>query len=227
MIKAVWACNRLAGIPDEEFYPWWREVHGHQEWANRNGLRRYVQHHTLPEARGGDPAPTHDGASIAWFDDFDQMRAVFAAPKERPWSATKFNAAMDVVIANERVVVEGATTPQMVKAIVLARRRPDLSRDDFLRHWYEVHGSLWAKVPGVRRYVQNHGIAETYARPYDPARETRVATHDGWSEIWFDDLAALRRAFASPARQAASEDGRQLFAYPMSVVIARENPIVA
>jgi uncharacterized protein (TIGR02118 family) len=102
----------------------------------------------------------------------------------------------------------------MVKLIVIAARMPGLSLEEFSQHWYEVHGPLAAKLPGLRRYVQNHVIPETYA--------FRGTTHDGWSELYFDDLASLRRAYASPEWQALREDGETLFARPVAVIIARE-----
>ena len=50
-------------------------------------------------------------------------------------------------------------------------------------------------------------------------------THDGFSELWFDDLASFERAKASPEWAALSVDGATLFTYPMSVVIAHEGVI--
>jgi uncharacterized protein (TIGR02118 family) len=89
-----------------------------------------------------------------------------------------------------------------------------LTFPEFSEHWYEVHGPLGAKLPGLRRYVQNHAVPE--------ANSIRAMTHDGWSELWFDDLDALRRAYRSPEWQALREDGETLFARPMCAVFARE-----
>jgi EthD domain len=50
----------------------------------------------------------------------------------------------------------------------------------------------------------------------------RGVTHDGFSELWFDDLESMRRSMASPEWQALRDDGQTLFAAPMSVVVARE-----
>src|SRR5438046_2674052 len=47
--------NRSLG----EFQRYWAEKHG-PLFSKTPELRRYVQHITLPEAYGGDPAPTHD-----------------------------------------------------------------------------------------------------------------------------------------------------------------------
>jgi uncharacterized protein (TIGR02118 family) len=118
------------------------------------------------------------------------------------------------VAAREDVVVDGPTSPLMVKAIFIASKLPGLTLDEFFDHWQNHHGRLGARLPGLRRYVQNHAIAEAYA---DPGR-----THDGWSELWFDDLGSLRAAVNSSEWKALGEDGATLFASPMGVGVARE-----
>ena len=76
------------------------------------------------------------------------------------------------------------------------------------------HGQLVAQVPGLRRYVQNHAIPAAYG--------LRPMTHDGFSELWFDDVAALQAALASKEAQAVRWDAETLFAEPVGLVIARE-----
>jgi uncharacterized protein (TIGR02118 family) len=223
MIKVIWAAHRRPGLSDEEFYRLWHDVHGPFYTRTTPGLRRYIQHHTLAQARGGDPAPTHDGASIGWFDDLATLRNRPPSPVTTVQGEngdTPFARPMSVVVATERVVVDGPTRSGMVKAIWIARRKPGLSDEEFFSHWYDVHGALWSKVPGVRRYVQNHALPE--------ARDGRnpTLTHDGWSEMWFDDLESMRQVMAAPERQAPREDGLTLFERPMDVVVAKESPIV-
>ncbi len=216
-----------------EFHNYWGESHG-PLFANTKKLRRYVQHLTLPDAYGVDPAPTFDGCSMFWFDDFTfndfRMDRQPAGDPEVPalldevlkddrqlfdrsteWPTHHRTAA---VAAEERVIVDGPTTPDMVKGIFIASKLPGLSHQEFFDHWQNVHGPLAAKVPGLRRYVQNHAIPERYA--------DLQHTHDGWSELWFDDLAALHAAVRTPEYQALREDGATLFTYPLGVGVARE-----
>jgi len=211
-----------------DFHRYWAESHG-PLFAKTAEVRRYVQHLTLPEAYGGEPAPTFDGASIFWYDDLEALRRPSEAPeafalreaviaddrqlfdRSRDWPMHLRRAS---VVAQERVVVEGETRPSMVKAVFIASRLPGLTLDEFFGRWYEVHGVLAAKLPGLRRYVQNHALPEAYT--------LRGMTHDGWSELWFDSLDSLRLAVASPSWQALVEDGRTLFAPLMGIVVARE-----
>ena len=240
----------------EEFHRYWQTLHGPM-FGHTPEVRRYVQHHTLPEAYGGEPAPTLHGASMFWYDDLDALRNPPPSPKladaigpdERElyeWyvASARYGKPDEItlrdntladdrqlfdrtpddwprdarrtsIIAQEKVVVDGETTPGMVKAIWAALRKPGLTVEELQSHWFNVHGcELAAKVPGVRRYVQNHVPFEAYS--------IRPMTHDGWSEMWFDDLESMRAARRSPEWARLGEDGQTLFSYPMAVVVARE-----
>ena len=120
------------------------------------------------------------------------------------------------VTATERVILEGKTAPTMVKAVFMVARRPGLTVEEFQEHWFGEHGRLVAQVPGLRRYVQNHAVQAAYGLA------ARPMTHDGFSELWFDDLAQLQQAATTPQWQAAKADGKRLFAEPVGLVIARE-----
>jgi uncharacterized protein (TIGR02118 family) len=91
----------------------------------------------------------------------------------------------------------------MIKSLSLLTRRPELSHDEFVRHWVEIHAPLAHAVPGVKRYVQNH-IAGERRRADIP--ETEVAV-DGIAELWYDDRAAMDRANASPEAKRLHDDG--------------------
>jgi uncharacterized protein (TIGR02118 family) len=91
----------------------------------------------------------------------------------------------------------------MIKSISLLTRRPELTHEQFVRHWVEVHAPLAHAVPGLRRYVQNH-IQETRTRPDIP--ETAVEA-DGIAETWYDDREAMARAAATPEAQRLFADG--------------------
>ncbi len=211
-----------------EFHNYWAESHG-PLFSNTADLRRYVQHLTLPEAYGGNPDPTYDGVSMFWYDSLDALRQPSSDPRavalrqavrsddaqlfdrEPGWPLHHKKAS---VVAEEHVIVDGPATPSMVKTISVASRLPGLTTAEFFDHWLNVHGPLAAKCPGVRRYVQNHAIKEAYG--------FRDMTHDGWAEIWFDDIDAMHRTYATPEWATLREDGKTLFTYPMGIGVARE-----
>jgi uncharacterized protein (TIGR02118 family) len=91
----------------------------------------------------------------------------------------------------------------VIKSIGLLTRKDGLTHEDFVKHWLEVHAPLAHAVPGVRRYVQSHIIAER-TRPDIPTTDVEI---DGVAELWYDDRAAMERANASPEAQRLHADG--------------------
>jgi uncharacterized protein (TIGR02118 family) len=55
----------------------------------------------------------------------------------------------------------------MIKSLSLLTREDGLTREQFMKHWVEVHAPLAHRVPGLRRYVQSH-IVEERTRPDIP-----------------------------------------------------------
>ncbi len=103
----------------------------------------------------------------------------------------------------------------MIKSIGLLTRRPELSHDEFVRHWIEIHAPLAHAVPGVRRYVQNHIIEERHRADI---RTTDVDI-DGIAELWFDDRAAMDLANASAEAKRLHDDGALFIGRIKSFVI--------
>jgi uncharacterized protein (TIGR02118 family) len=68
----------------------------------------------------------------------------------------------------------------MIKPMELIKRKPGISRDEFIRHYEEVHAPLALKCfPTFSRYVRNYAI--TLPGPEEP--DLNCIT-----EIWFDDI---------------------------------------
>ena len=76
----------------------------------------------------------------------------------------------------------------MIKVVGLLTRKPELTHEQFVKHWLEIHGPLAHAVPGVRRYVQSH-IVGTRTRPDIPETDVEV---DGIAELWYNDEAPWR-----------------------------------
>ena len=83
----------------------------------------------------------------------------------------------------------------MIKTIgLLTPKRRLETHEQFVKHWVETHAPLAHKVPGLRRYVQNHIRGERTRAD----SETTAVEIDGIAELWFDDQAAPKR---HPARR--------------------------
>jgi uncharacterized protein (TIGR02118 family) len=109
----------------------------------------------------------------------------------------------------------------MIKVVGLLTRKAGTTHEDFVRHWYDIHGPLAHAVPGIRRYVQSH-ILDTRTRPDIP--ETNVEV-DGIAELWYDDLASLQRAAATPEMKRLTDDGA-LFIGQIKTYIVEERQII-
>jgi uncharacterized protein (TIGR02118 family) len=83
----------------------------------------------------------------------------------------------------------------MIKRITVLTRKPGMSKEEFLKHWND-HLPISKHVPGLRRYVLNHILAEP-PRADIPA-VWDMGEVDGIAETWWDDQAATDRAFATP-----------------------------
>ena len=64
----------------------------------------------------------------------------------------------------------------MIKSIALLTRKDGMTHEQFVRHWVDIHAPLAHAVPGLRRYVQSHILAER-RRPDIPALRRRDRRH--------------------------------------------------
>jgi len=109
----------------------------------------------------------------------------------------------------------------MIKSISLLTRKPELTHQQFVKHWLEIHAPLALAVPELRRYVQSH-IVDERTRPDIPTTDVAV---DGIAELWYDDRAAMERAVASPEARRLHADGA-LFIGRIKTFIVEEKQIV-
>jgi uncharacterized protein (TIGR02118 family) len=223
----------ITGRSNQETQDYWFESHG-KLVANIDLLERYGHFLTLPEVY--ELPPSELPGMSAWWTGISQFLwrdAPLSARVEPPGPRTdeqivlmSFIEADDRqsfdrveewprhrkradVVGTEHVIVDGETSPDMINAVLVVSRLPGLDHTEFNEHWLDVHGPLVAKLPGLRRYIQNHGIVDAGFS----------MTHDGWSELWFDDLASLLAALKTPEWRAVLDDAETLFVMPMSAVI--------
>lgn len=69
--------------------------------------------------------------------------------------------------------------------------------EEFRRYWRDAHGPIAAKLPGLRKYLQNHAL---------PGPDGTDPPFDGLTEVWFDDTESFLQAVESPEGTAAFED---------------------
>jgi uncharacterized protein (TIGR02118 family) len=88
----------------------------------------------------------------------------------------------------------------MARMVVIYKKPADVKA--FEKHYFETHIPLSKKIPGLRKYEISDGPITVVAGPPDVYL---IGT------LYFDDLDAIKKAFASPEGQAAGAD-RRLFA---------------
>ena len=109
----------------------------------------------------------------------------------------------------------------MIKTVGLLTRKSGWTHEQFMKHWVGTHAPLAHKVPGLRRYVQNHILGE---RTRTDIEATAVEI-DGIAELWFDDQAALETAARTPEMKALHADGA-LFIGRIKSYVVEEKVIV-
>ena len=77
----------------------------------------------------------------------------------------------------------------MLKVHILSRRRSDMTHEQYVQHWRDVHAPLFASQPDVKRYVRRY--IQCFITADKPAGPTLGDT-DGIVELWFDDIEAFK-----------------------------------
>jgi uncharacterized protein (TIGR02118 family) len=99
-------------------------------------------------------------------------------------------------------------TSSVKEAIVIVRmgllqKRADQEVAEFRRHWREGHGPVASKLKGLRRYHQNHVVnRDQLGVKYDRGGND----FDGISQLWFDDVPSMQRAFSGDYMKTLIED---------------------
>lgn len=115
--------------------------------------------------------------------------AAFASAARMAWSADP-----------ESGTLEGNS---MIKRASLLARKPEISHEEFVKHWVEVHAPMARACPGISRYTLTI-VNSSSTRKDVAAFEIQV---DGIAELWFEDQAAFDLYQNSPATKRLRDDG--------------------
>ena len=215
MFKIVQMVRVAPGVERQAGLDHWTGAHAELGQAVP-GVRRYVQNVASAALHlvGIDPdrATAFDGYACVWFDDRPSFEAATQSPAWTAMvddSAAMFDPAFGAstfAVVDERLIVDGPTGP--IKTVWFCRFPEDVRKDPARteassKYWTATHGRVFGvKVPGIGRYLQNHVIEP------DPARRP---VFDGFSECWFEDVAAYDTMNAAPEWDEMNEDAVTLF----------------
>ena len=112
----------------------------------------------------------------------------------------------------------------MIARIGMIAKKDDLTMEQFDKHWFEVHGPMARRIPGMYRYDQNHIVDKQQLG----IRYTRSSfDFDGFSQLYFDDLWTMENGFASdPQLAKALSDDISVFLNRVDLVITLPNVVV-
>jgi uncharacterized protein (TIGR02118 family) len=89
MVKLIYCITKKAGMTDEEFFRYWKSIHG-PIGARIPRLRKLVQSHRLT-VTGDRRPPDYDGVAELWFDDMEALLAARQSPEWRASSEDEVN----------------------------------------------------------------------------------------------------------------------------------------
>lgn len=110
----------------------------------------------------------------------------------------------------------------MISRFGLVKRKAGLDDEAFLSHWRGTHGPLAARLPGLRSYYQ-HRIED--ARQFGVDHPRGGWDLDGFSELQFDSVEAMRAAVASPEFAPTVADVAK-FLGEIRLVVCEKNVVV-
>ena len=104
------------------------------------------------------------------------------------------------------------------KVVFVLFRRADLTHDQSMAEWSgNQHTSIVRKIPGLKKWVQNH-----------PMGAKNEGSPDGLGELWFESAESMDRAMKSPEMSAAGEDAKRFLDMTRTyATVVEEKTIVA
>lgn len=202
MIVRMGLITRKPDLAEAEFVRRWREGHGPLVRKLLPELGGYLQNlivdrsqRAIEYKRGSVEV---DGISQLFFADLSAMRRSIDARALGALADDEKNFVGDLILltALQNTVVAPPTQGPFVKRMSFLRKRAEISFQEFQNQWFDMHGMLVKRLPGLLGYRQNLVIDRRKNR-FDDNDDVRIPI-DGVVELWFEDSAAIDHAFRSP-----------------------------
>lgn len=195
MIKAIAFIQRKPGISREEFARHYEEVHAPLAVRLIPTMRGYSRDHLVRPLVG---EAGFDCITTFRYDALEDAAAVFslwqsdAGQPFRDDEATFMDTSKNISLIVEEMVTASPKPEErksLVKAVALLKRKPGLSRQEFIEHYEQIHVPLIMKhTAGVVAYARNYVCAPEGAG--EPG-------FDSMTEIWHQDMAAFEAVLNS------------------------------
>ena len=111
----------------------------------------------------------------------------------------------------------------MVKLFAVLRRNPEMSHEEFVTHWREVHGPLIAGTPELARHLVRY---EQHVR-HRPDALSGTQDVDGVAEQWFTSIDDFVGFISEPAyAELVAPDERRFLDMDRVEFVITEEPVV-
>lgn len=220
-LKVVSFLTRRADFSLAEFSQYWRTTHKDHalKLVEAGFFQGYVQNHALtPQPEGLERIA--DGAPELWINDVSALQRLVDSREYRegagPDEARFMTPPAISCVARERVVAglgRGPALAGAVKLMLVVRRAPGLSRDDFQRCWLAGEGSILMPAARPLRLTRQTVEAGPEETPFD-----------GVECSWWPDADAAHQAWR--ARDGQAGEG-QVDRHSLRGLLVREEVVLA
>ncbi len=113
----------------------------------------------------------------------------------------------------------------MLKLYILSRRKNGMTHEQYVTHWRDVHGPMFASQPDTKKYVRRY--IQSRITP-DIPKALPITEVDGIVQLWFDDIAGMNAFFDSPSYKNVIQPDELRFTEPSrcEFFLANEVPII-
>ena len=197
MIHQLIFAHPKPGMSEKDFQDYWKNVHAIKYASKIPQIKRYMIDSRIPF--GPEPEdPLWSGVAEIWLENEEEQLASLQSKEflqgakldEPNWAAFWRTVALDTTA---HTLLEGPPLKRdskMVKLFILTKRKAGMPLADFRQKMLESHAPNVLELPGLRRYLQCHVRDGFYA--------IGEALLDCVSQLWFDDIEALEKAYKSP-----------------------------
>lgn len=111
----------------------------------------------------------------------------------------------------------------MIKFVFLINRSEGMSFEEFVEYHRNHHAPLFTSIPEARRYVKKYTVSHPVPAANYPAR-----SHDGLTEIWFENWDDHNAFFASDnyRKLVNPDEGKFIDMDSVAIMVTEEKTVI-